>query len=359
LKKRVFALLVLLYIFLTAILAGNAYAEDANSKKDMGGFNFEVIHPENQVDKKTGYFDLKMTPGQKQVVQIKLTNPSDIETTISVKLNGAKSNSNGVIEYGPTVIENDASLKYDFVDIVKGPDEVKIPPKGEKTIDLDITMPESSYDGIITGGIEMQNITNEEQKPQSGSILNKYAYLVGMILKETDTEVKPELSLNKVYANQKNYRNTVFVNFSNTQATFIEDMTVDVQVSGKGSDQVLYDTKKAAMRMAPNSMLDFPVSMQGERMVAGDYSAHIIVTAGADRWEWDQDFTITDEEADKFNAEDVSLLQESKINWTFIAGIVGGLFVLVIVTFFIVRKVGKKTKKKKRKKQPGTKPSRK
>lgn len=352
LKTRQSRVIGLLYIFLLSLIPLQVSAEESTSASeptDAGGFAYEVIQPENQRDKSVGYFDLRMAPGQQQTVQIKLVNTSDIDTIVSIKLNSAKTNSNGVIEYTPNALEKDASVTHDFVDIVKGPEEVTIPAGGETMVDLAITMPEAGFDGIVVGGIQLQNITNEgKEEQQTGTVINKYAYLVAMMLSENDTPVPHDLALNKVYAGLNNYRNTIFIDFSNINAAFVQDMTADVQISNKGSKDVLYDTKKAAMRMAPNSKIVFPVSMQGDRMVAGDYTAYIVVTTDQNKWEWTENFTITDEEADKYNDGDVSLLQETGIDWKLIAAIVGGVFLLLLLIFFIVRKFGEKDQKKKK-----------
>jgi uncharacterized membrane-anchored protein YhcB (DUF1043 family) len=333
------------------VLADSSAAEDQSG--GVTGFTYEAIQPENQRDKERGYFDLRMSPGQQQVVQIALQNPGNTEIEVEVALNGAKTNMNGVIEYGPSPIENDASLKYDFVDLVKAPESVKIPPQGETILDITITMPEASFDGMISGGIQMQKKESEEEKGnQAGTaVVNKYAYVVGMVLTETDTVVSPELKLNKVYPELNNYRNSVFINFSNTEAAYLENMSTEVQIMKADSDEVLYDTKKAGMRMAPNTMINFPVSMEGDKMVPGDYRAIIVVTADDRKWEWEEAYSITDEEADKFNKEDVSLLEEGGVNWGIIAAIVGAVVGVGAIIFVIIRLVSN-SKKKKGKKKP-------
>ncbi|OJG99291.1 hypothetical protein RV18_GL001359 [Enterococcus termitis] len=292
-----------------------------------------------------------MKEGQKQTVTIDLTNESDKEIPVTVSLNGAKTNGNGVIEYGPTAIDNDKSLKYDFADIVKAPEEITIPAKSTVPLNLDITMPATSYDGVISGGIQLKQKVDEKAKAKQSGVINEYAFLIGMILSETDTVVEPNLELNKVSAGLNNFRNSVFVNFSNVEPAYLEGLTMDVQISQKGSDAVLYDTKKADMRVAPNSLVDFPVSMNGEKMVPGDYKAHIVASTESKKWEWDEEFTITDEEADKYNKQDVDLTQEQGINWLIVGMIVGGVVLLVLIIFIIVRLMNKGKKKKSKKKK--------
>lgn len=352
-KNKKYMPFILLYIVLFFITGSTTYAEETTAEggaDSYGEFNYRVVVPDNQFDRDAAYFDLMMTTGQQQTVQIELENASDQEMTIAVSLNGAKTNRNGVIEYGPSSIEDDKSLKFKFKDLVKSEEQVTIPPNTVVPLDINITMPETSYDGIIAGGIQLKQVI-ERDESQTG-IINEYAYLIALILRENETPVEADLELNDVYAGLSNYQNAVFVNFSNIQAAILGDMTVNVQISPKDSEEVLYDTKKAGMRMAPNSMIDFPVSMNGEKMEAGDYKAYIVVTSGERKWEWTREFTITDEEADKFNGQDVYLVQEKGIDWKLIALLAAIAFVLLLIIFFAVRKVREnKNKNKKRKKK--------
>lgn len=346
----------LLYIVLFFMAGIPTYAEEAtteNGADAYGEFNYRVILPENQYDPEVSYFDLMMTPGQQQTLQIELENASDHEMQIEVSLNGAKTNRNGVIEYGPSDIQDDKSLKFKFTDLVKAQERVTLAPKSKTMLDVTIAMPETHYDGLIAGGIKLKQVIKRDGA--QGGVVNEFAYLVGMILRESETPVLPELELNDVYPGLSNYRNAVHINFSNIEAEYLNDMTVDVQISPKDSEEVLYDTKSAGMRMAPNSLIDFPVTMNGERMVPGDYKAHIIVTSGNRRWEWTREFTITDEDADKFNGQDVSLVQEKGIDWKLIALLAGIAFLLLVSIFFAVKKVRENSKKNKRKNRPSKK----
>jgi len=208
---------------------------------------------------------------------------------------------------------------------------------------------------LIVGGIQLKKADDDKQKTQNGAnVINKYAYVIAMVLQETDTEVVPELNLNKVNAGQANARNVVYVDVSNVEANFLDNLSMEAQIMSDKSDEVLYETKKSSMRMAPNSNMTFPVSMQGEEMVAGKYRAHVLATSGSRKWEWTEEFEITKEEADKFNREDVGLVQEKGVNWLLIIGAAIGLFVIILVIFFIIRTIRKKreaTKKAERRKK--------
>lgn len=139
----------------------------------------------------------------------------------------------------------------------------------------------------------------------------------------------------------------IFVNYSNVNAAFVENMTTEVQIMKKGSQEVLYERKKSTMRMAPNSFIAFPISMNGERMNPGEYTAKILVTADDKvKEEWQEDFKITKDEADKFNERDVGLVQDSGFNWKLIVLIVVGFFVTVILVFVVITIIRKRNKSK-------------
>lgn len=341
-----------LYIIICSamLFPTSGFANEDTATNNMG-FSYAIRKPENQ-HSNVGYFDLRMNPDQKQTVELEIFNDGEKEVTVELSLNSAKTNSNGVIEYGPSKIKKDASLKHDIKDIVNIPKEVTVAAKSSSIVPLEIMMPSEKYDGYIAGGIQMIRKETEEEKKaneKATGVMNKYAFSIGMLLSENDTVVQPELSFNKVAAGLSNYRNAFVVNFSNTQSVYVNDMSVDVQISKAKSDEVLYETKKEKYRMAPNSMIDFPINLNGERFEVGDYKAHILVKSGENKWEWNEEFEVTSDEADKYNGQDVSLLQERGINWKLVSMIAGGAIVVFAILFVLVRTISTNRKKNKMK----------
>ena len=341
-------LLLLAFLTTSLILSPVSFASE---EADATSFTYNVVFPDNQMKKDIGYYHLKMSPSQEQTLQIELSNPGKEKTTVDISINGAKTNSNGVIEYGENNIRNDKSLKYEFKDVVTAPDKVTLNPGESKQVDIKIKMPETSYDGVLAGGIQLIQEGQADSKENKGAmVINEYAYVIGMLLQETDKEVKPALEFNQVRVGQSNYKNSVYIDYSNKEAQFVNNMTTEVQISKKGENLVKYEHKQSAMRMAPNSFIAFSVSMNGERMEAGDYTAHILVTADDGiKEEWTKDFTITKDEADKFNERDVGLVQEKGFDWKLITLIVVIFFVLVAgISYWVASTRKKKTTKKKK-----------
>lgn len=356
-------LLLAFLVLATNVVFGKypTYAEESQrstetDKSGASGFTYQVIHPENQ-EEGSGFFDLRMSPGQKQTVEIKLRNHSQQELTVNVKLNGAKTNPNGVIEYGPNKLSDDRSMKFKFTEIVKGPTSVTLEPASEASLPLDITMPETTFDGIILGGIQLQRkeVANQAEESRGTMVINKYAYVIGMRLRETNQELPLDLHFVKVAAATPDYRNTIVIDLANPQAMIMNDLNVEAQIMGEKSDEVLFESKKTKMRMAPNSLLNFPVSMEGQSMKAGNYRVHILATSGKKRWEWTEPFRISREEADKFNNEAVGLIQERGIDWQMIGLIVTGIIALIALIFGLIQVVMKKKQQNKELKRSKTK----
>ncbi|MBL1229128.1 DUF916 and DUF3324 domain-containing protein [Enterococcus sp. BWB1-3] len=302
------------------------------------GFTYKVIHPENQRSQ-VGYFDLRMKPKQKQTIEVELRNLTDKDQTIEVSLNGTTTNSNGVIENGPTGIEQDASLRYAFEEIVSGPETIKVPAKGTEKLSLTIQMPAKSYDGVISGGIQLKETVDEKKRSKQTGVINEYAFLIGVLLTETDTEVYPKLVLNTVVAGTKNGEGVLFVNLSNIEAAYLGDLVLEVTITQAGKAAVLYETKRSDLQMGPNNQMSFPVPV-GSKLVAGDYEAHVLAVSGEHEWSWDQPFTITDEEAKNAN-EGLTNRGKQGFDWQLVVLI----FVVILLTsfgiFYIVRRVNK------------------
>ncbi|MGX4685931.1 DUF916 and DUF3324 domain-containing protein [Vagococcus sp. JNUCC 83] len=351
-KLRIGQKIIIVLSMVVVLVLGVSNVALADEKDNSAGFSYKISYPDNQVDKSLGYFKLKMEPGQEQTLSMTFNNPSNQKITISVSVNSAKTNQNGVIEYGVSKLSNDGSLKYDLKDILKGPESVDLAAGETKDVEFTVKMPNEAYDGVIAGGIEIQKENQEGNQTQQGGtrIVNKYAYVVGVVLQESDKDVPPELKLNKVEAGQSNYRNAIFVNFSNVLPSYVNDMTTEVKIMKKGSETVLYEKKQTAMRMAPNTFINYPVSMNGEPMKPGNYEADILVTSGErnQTWHWKKSFEITSEEADKFNNRDVGLVQKKGFNWKLVLIIVIFLLLLVLIIVWLVRQ--KKEKEAKNKK---------
>ncbi|EOL50535.1 DUF916 and DUF3324 domain-containing protein [Enterococcus caccae] len=298
-KKRIYlGLLAILFLFLYPSIS---FAEE-DTTNEISGFSYEILFPENQVDKEVGYYDLLMKAGQTQTIHLKVNNTSDQAMNIEIRINSAKTNGNGVIEYGPNELKKDTSLKYDLAEIIKGPDEVVIPANSSEVIAFDLTMPVTNFEGYVAGGIQLKPVLQEKQEQtEQNAIVNKFAFLIGVLLHESDVKkVTPELKLNDIALKLKEGSYTLFVNLSNTKGIFLENMTAKIRINEKGKTKNLFELQKNNMRMAPNSMINLPVFLSDKEITAGEYTANIqITTENGWTWTWVKNFTLSKVAAQK------------------------------------------------------------
>lgn len=312
---------------------------------DNSSFSVKAILPENQASSVT-YFDLQMTPKQKQTIKVDITNHSKEEIIINCVANTAITNEMGYVDYSIPNTKPDKTLKYSFSDIAKeSASEIKLKPNETKAWAVDIQMPDDSYDGIILGGLHFQEKKEEEKDKESKQekevqIKNEYAYVIGVKLTEKPIVVKPDLELNKIKATTRNYRNVVEMNLQNTKATLVGGLSVDAKIYKKGSDKVLRQSKRTDLSMAPNSNFNYSVDWENQTLKPGKYKLHLVAKNKDDEWKWTKEFTITSDEAKKAN--DVALGLEKDYTWMYITGGILLLLVIITITYFIGKRAAKK-----------------
>lgn len=332
------------------------------------GFSIEPVLPKNQIDSQSGYFHLLMGAGDTQKIQVKLKNTKDEEVALNTWVSSAKTNVNGVVDYSDNKTEPDSSLLFDLAQLVKMEKEIVLPPKSEKTMDIEVSMPKERLEGLIAGGItfeEKKGTATQQVSSQTG-IKNKFSYVVALLLQQ-DSEITqyPELSIGKVSPTQLNAKSAISAEIRNVSSIFLNDMSVKVKILDKQSEEIVYEHQKEAMQMAPNSTMDFPVFLKGQKLAAGNYVYEATVSGQgtskeSDKQEWllTSEFSVEKSEAKKLNQSDTQLEDKARLSWwVWLLIGVNVLLVILLITFIVVKGNNKKTetvmpiKKKRRKKK--------
>lgn len=309
-------------------------------------FSVSAVIPENQNDKNQSYFNLKMQPGQKQILKVKLRNSTNKEVIVITSANTAITNSNGITDYSTTNSKLDNTLKIPFSKITKVNQETKIPAKSTVTLEVEIKMPKEPFDGVILGGLyfkEKEEFSKSNNQSSGVQIKNQYAYVIGVLISESEKEIKPDLKLNEIKPTQKNSRNVITANLQNIEPAMLRDLSVDAKIYKEKGKKVLHETKKENLRMAPNSNFDYAISWDDQEFVSGKYRIEMIASDGDKTWKWTRTFTIKGEAASKFNDSAVDLQKDYKKWYIF-----GGSFLLLILLIFVFY-LGRRSKKKENK----------
>lgn len=339
-KIQVHLLFAVLFCLSFFIGTGQVSASQAN-------FSVNTIIPENQIDKSKTYFNLKMGPDQRQFITTTLKNETEKAVTVEVSINSAKTNANGLIEYGNNTIKKDASLAYPLDTLMTGPTSVVIPAHESKDAIFQITMPSQPFDGIILGGLTFQQKSSEVTQDASKagtSVQNEYAYAVAVVLRETDTDVFPNLKLLTVKPGQENYRNVINTTIQNDQAAILSDVKVDAEIYAKDGKKPVYTASKNDLQVAPNSSWVYPISLENTKMEPGTYTLRMTVSGTSANksktWTFSKTFKIAEKEARELNksAVDVKANTNAKsTNWLLIAVICLIILVVILILLFLLK----------------------
>ncbi|WP_430602292.1 hypothetical protein IGJ02_002620 [Enterococcus sp. DIV0724b] len=364
-KKIIHSLLLILVCFI--LPTGIVKAEEA--PEGSIPLSVKANIPENQEEGKEGYFSLKVQPGAEQELSISLKNTGEKEIEVALAVNTATTNQTGSIEYGQLYDKKkkDTSLKFPLSELlIPEAKTVKIPAKKEIEATFKLSVPAERFEGMLLGAINVSPVNSEENNKSNGAVVikNRYAYNIGVKLTEEEDpgEIKNTLDLLGIEASQITGRNTILARIQHANPTIVDEVSYEAKVYKKNSDAILHEKKAENYRIAPNSTYEFPISWENERFQAGDYRLKMVVSSKktGEKWEFDKEFAITREEANKLNETAIDLTPDYT-RWI-ILGVVAFVVLIVglIVLVILLRRRKQKRQaleraraKKKRKKKAG------
>lgn len=331
---------------------------------DTTQYTVKPILPDNQAEEGLGYFNLLLAAGQKQQLQVELSNTTEEPVEIEVALANAVTNDAGVVDYAPTKISADSSLKYPLTTLAKVPKRVSLPALSRQKMMIDVAMPAENFDGVIAGGVTFSEVgqENDGEKASGISVKNTYSYTIALVMRQNKTEVSPILKLGKIQVGQVNGRNVIKANLQNPVMAYLNTMNVEASVVSKANPKLKYTLTHPMMQMAPNTNfnLAIPTSAQSaatrvsEPLKAGEYELHLLVSARTDpkgkykvqtqgkqqtyryQWKFDQDFSISAAKAEKLNKSDPTVKEGH--SWFLISSLLGVLFVFLLLAYLLWRR---------------------
>lgn len=307
-----------------------------------GTLNFYVtpVFPESQIEGSDSYFDLNLAPGETERLSLRLQNASNETIYIEVTPHTAYTNVHGVVEYGKDATEPDNSLSHALDEMIEHPEMIELQGNESKEIDLILHMPDTSFQGVLAGGLRIIEVKEDQEESVSSeegvAIENEFAYVIGIVVSNSRDSVKQDIALLDVFADQLNYRNVISATIQNFTSTFVNRMTIEATVQKADENEILYEAREEMMQMAPNSHFHFPISLEGDRFQSGEYVLNLTATSGEDQWSWTQTFTIEAEEARALNRKDVMI--DSAINWWMIGAVSLLLLFVATLVYLIYQK---------------------
>jgi len=266
---------------------------------------------DNQIDKTVGYYDLKVTPGQKEAIKFKINNLDTQSHTYTISVNRANTNSNGVVDYGNHGTPMESNLKYDIEKMATYPKTATVPAKSSKEITINLNLPAGKFSGELLGGILVdENDQVSNKKTKGVTLKNKYQFVLGIQLQQNTDLIRPNLKLLKAYESSNNGQIFVNAKIDNDAPTLNKNVSIDAKISPENSSKVVLETNKQNMSIAPNTYFNYPVNVnsltgtnQNRRLKPGTYTMYLDIKAnnGRNLWNLQRNFTISRAQNKKVN----------------------------------------------------------
>lgn len=324
--------LVLMFFFLTLGFEQLVLA-------DSNDFSVVPVLPENQNPDVLSYFDLTVTPNQKQTLKIRIKNNSNESTKYNLYVNTATTNQNGIIDYSITDFEKDESLKLSLKDCLTLKEQyVDVPANSEKEVSLELSIPEITFEGIALGGITVEPTIEEG----SEGINNVFTRTLAIQLAETTKDIVPKLEGGEVIISQENLRNNVNFELRNITPTIISNVKAEISIKNEEKKTPILEQTKDQLSFAPNSKFSL-MTEWNKQFNPGKYTYNIDLTDGkGNKWSFSKNFKIKVEVAEKLNK--TSVYKKEKFIEKYFIYIVTILTILFIVLLWLI--VGRFLKKK-------------
>lgn len=332
--------MIKLVTFVLAFLVVGIFGENQFQKVSATSADFSVkpILPENQRVSGISYFDFELMPKEAQIIEFDLTNNSDKEKLYNVEVNTARTNMNGVIDY--TEGEMDATLPIVFSDIVTVTPELTVAAGATIRVPIQLKMPDVGFEGILLGGVRVSEVIGDNE--QDEQISNRFSYSIAVVLSQGSNVPVLEMDLLDVHVEQLNRRNVISANLQNKASMIVNDLTVDARVFREGQEKPLFHREEKGLRMAPNSNFNFGVTTDNQPLRSGKYRMEVKAMVDDQEWEWSKDFNITEEKAKEMNSTAVELEADNTTLYLWIAGVlVGGSLLLILVLIVRNNKIKK------------------
>ncbi|MDR1568185.1 MAG: DUF916 and DUF3324 domain-containing protein [Streptococcaceae bacterium] len=325
-----------LFVFGMFAIAPKGLAENSEVGYSIGIESSEFQHNPN-----VSYYDLKLKPEQKVELAVLIANDSDEEATFEIALNTAITNDNGIIDYTQRekdIKTYDSTLKYKFSDIARiENNQITVPAKQQARVPIFVTMPKKSFDGIILGGIYvLKNVDNDNVKE---GYSNRYSFVKGVVLRETDKEVQPEIVFDKVNKQVKNYKTEVSAKLRNPAAINISKLNIKAKITDLQTGKIIIENSAEDRDMAPNSSFAYRFDFKDKILPVGKF---LLEVEAQDRlgnhWQLSKKFTVEKSEAIALKQKTNFGFKEDKKLSIWVICIALGVVLALIGLFFVFLK---------------------
>lgn len=327
-KNKAIILLVVLAFSFTFF--GNSVFADTTTGT---GYSVTPVFSEHQTDGIDNFFDIRWTPGATDTFSLKITNNSDTEQTYIIKVNKARTNRNGIIDYSDDSPEFE-SAKYKLTEMVILPAEVTVAANSSQEIHGELVFPDNDFDGLLMAGIYVseKNGTNSE-----ATVSNTIAYSIPFVVRgNIDERPTPNIELIDLSV-EKFSSDTYAVNaeLNNVGPNLLKEVKFEARIENESGEVI--DTQESTIDITPETSFIYPIKLNSTYK-SGQYKLVLSLKHGEENsWEFIEEFEISSDDS-----KEIKELSKSEGNHFIWYGMGVGVVVILSIWIFIAKKKSKK-----------------
>lgn len=298
--------------------------------------NFVVtpLLPNNQLNSKDGYFNLKVTPGSTQVLKLSVTNPGSSSRQIDVSPVNATTADTGTIVYIPSN-RTDPSAQTTFTKMTSKAISLTLAPHQGKTVTFETKIPKNGFSGEVLGGLFVTNPQTSEastkRNAQNFQLANRYAVTTAVALwcqPNQTIPAKVALANTKVVYSKTDTAPMVVAKLRNLAPIAFGDLQVHAQLFEQTNGREVAAQTQKNRSMAPNSWFDLEMGLGDKPLPAGRYTLKLKLASGDRHWNFTQPVSLSKAHAQEHNNSTKPATGRQQ-SWLWFAG--GGLLILLII----------------------------
>ncbi|MDN3079821.1 DUF916 and DUF3324 domain-containing protein [Enterococcus faecium] len=321
-----------IFLLITCILTMNIANNSVFADDSSTNYTVEPMIPENQQKDTQDYFDLLVSPGQKQELKIKISNKSNKVQKFNIAFNTATTNENGVIDYSNSKFTRDPSMIFDIDKYVRLKEKIiELHPHQEKYIFLEVKLPQKVFNGVMLGGINIMPIVKDKQV---NGIRQIFSRTIALKVRVNNESVKEQIYDGEVKLDQINYHNVAKMLIRNISPTIIENVKATGSIRSIDGKELRIDKDFSDISLAPNSNFYLPIEFNSQ-LSPGKYIYEVHLVGKNNKWHFNKEFEINPEESRILNDTSVDT---KKLNVNYILVVLFIFIITVIASLYLKMK---------------------
>ncbi|MEJ6348019.1 DUF3324 domain-containing protein [Holzapfeliella sp. He02] len=338
--KQIFLMLTLL---LLSVVFSNTIVQAADESAEIP-FSIEAIHPSNQLSssRDASYLDLLISPQTSQTVSFNVGNKSSKEQHFIIELSNATTSNGLSIDYYKTDNHLIKSPKIsEMISSSESTKKVSVPGNSTVKVDFKLNYPKEALEGVVLGGVaisqdpEFMQDSSGHQNNEGVGIKNRYRYALAIQLRSNEKiNTTGDVRLADVKQAVDDYHPVLKTTLQNMNPAMISQVSTHSILKNQNGNVIeSYDTSLG--QVAPISQFDLTIPLSNGALKPGNYniSGEMTSKKSNQKWTWNKDFSINDENYKGTNEQDVN--KETGVSLVFWLCLLIILLLLLLALLFI------------------------